>query len=219
MLTRSLVSAMAGAALICGMGFSDPASASFSSCTGTGYDISDNVDPSSGCTILNPLDGAVNDDVSPPASSYTVNVEQFFGFDDWSFDGKWDSVTGGFVDSSGLFNFTGDGQSGTFTAVGDLTDLEIMFVFKDGGDTNLVGYLIDVTALLARADDTGTYSSPFEEPPFTFPGTGSRDISHISVYYREGGGPPPQELPEPTALALFGIGLAGLWAIRRRQMN
>ena len=210
-MNRTLVSAALGFALACSYG---AANASFTSCVGTGYNIADNVDPNVGCTILNPLDGAVNDSVDPPASSFTVNVEQFFGFSDWQFDGKWEEVNGTFVDGSSLYNFAGTPDpavSGTFTYAGPVppTVDNIMFVFKDGGDTNLVGYLITPGV-------NGTYTSPFEEPPFTFPGASPRDVSHISVYFRDGGGPPVL-IPEPGSLALVGLGLMGLVAVARRR--
>lgn len=193
------------------------ADADFLHCTGNGdfnYNIADKVDQGTpdnlGCTILFPLYGQKNDSPQPGF----VNNEQFFSISDWLFDGKWDSTENGWVDNSSLFNFTGNGQSGTFTyntshGLGTLS--EIMMIFKDGNDTNLVGYLV------SAAD--GTYSSPFIEPPFNFPGQGPKAISHISVYYRSssssstsGGG----EVPEPGVLGLLGLGLLGLALARRR---
>lgn len=202
-------------ALAMGLALSGNANAAFLSCAGDGYNIGDNVSTATDCTILAPLDGAVNDSVSPPVSSYTVNVEEFFGFDDWLFDGKWDSTDAGFVDTSDLFAFTagpdGAGVGGSFEYVGGIDDiLNIMFVFKDGGDTNLVGYLVP------GAD--GTYTSPFEEPPFSFNGDSPKDTSHISVYYRIGEEPDnPGEIPEPGMLFLMGAGLLGLGLARRRK--
>lgn len=186
--------------------------ASFMDCVGDGYDISGYVDPSSDCAILEPLDGHEND------SEALVNAEEFFTFDDWLLDGKYDSENNIFVDNSVLFTFTGDGQLGTFTYVGGGFDHDdIMFIFKDGGSTNLVGYLIDMTALLADPyNGTGTYRSPFVIPPFSFTGDPPRDISHISVYYREGGD--ITLIPEPALLILFGTGLLAMgWTIRRRN--
>lgn len=216
MLKKSVLAStiLASSIFAIGLGLSEPASASFTSCTGTGYNIADNVSPTTDCAILDPLDGAVNDSVSPPPSSYTVNVESFFSYDDWLFDGKYDNIgdTSG-TDGSSLFSFSGNNQSGTFTLTGSLTDIEnVMLVFKDGGDTNLVAYMLDLTASIG-----GTYDSPFEEPPFTFPGTGPRAISHISVYYRTGDGPPATgPVPEPGTVTLLGLGLLGAVFYRRR---
>ncbi|GAB4360341.1 MAG: hypothetical protein Kow0060_15470 [Methylohalobius crimeensis] len=57
-------------------------------------DITDKVNPNEGCLILEPLNANDNDSVSPPASSFTVNQETFFGHDDWFFDGKYDELSG-----------------------------------------------------------------------------------------------------------------------------
>ena len=174
--------------------------ASFITCNdGSTYDISGKLTPNNGCAILDPLNGAANDSLA------TVNADAWFGMNDWKFDGKWNSPppTGGsWTDTSALFNWTGGAQTGTFTYVGPSASIgPVLFIFKDGGSTNLVGYMQNVPA-------SGSYSSPFVEPPFTFPGSGARDVSHISVYYK--GDLPLQAIPEPSTVLLFGSGLVGL---------
>jgi hypothetical protein len=89
-----------------------------------------------------------------------------------------------------------------------------MLIFKSGSGTNLVGYLVGdgVTA--------GTWSSPFRNPPFTALTAGQiRDVSHISLYFRQAIGETPgngQKVSEPATLGLLGLGLLGLMALRRR---
>lgn len=203
-------------AMTLGLALPTPTWASFTTCTGTNYNIANRVSPTLNCTILNPLNANVNDSVNPPPATYTVNVEQFFNINNWLFDGKYDNigpVSG--TDNSTLLNFTGNNQSGTFTRTGAQSLSDLMLVFKDGGSTNLVGYLIDLTTL---GVGSGTYQSPFLEPPFDYPGNGPRDVSHISVYYREGTRP-PQQIPEPGSLALAGLALIGFAAVRRRARS
>jgi len=203
--TLSRLASLSALGLVLGVVAAAPARADFISCTGTGYDISGKVSNAFDCTILGPLNGNQNDNPLPGF----VNGEAFFGISDWLFDGKWNSSDNGFVDSSSLFDFTGGGVSGGYTYVGGAGIADIMFVFKDGADTNLVGYLLTA--------GNGTYSTPFTNLPFPLSGNSAqKNVSHISVYYREGGTPPSQ-IPEPGVLMLVGAGLLGLGLARRRK--
>lgn len=197
------------AACLAGLAFCGSANAAVQACSTPDYDISNRVTNSIDCTILSPLDGQVNDSVSPPASTYTVNVNNFFGFNTWNFDGKYENGS----DSSSLFGFTGDGQSGTYTFTGSSIYSQLMLVFKDGNDTNLVGYLLNV------ASPSGSYATPFTNPPFNLSGNAtSKDISHISVYFQSGdtGVPPTGNAPEPGTIAMLGLGLLSMGFISRR---
>jgi hypothetical protein len=186
------------------------ASASTISCTGTGYDISNKVSGSSDCAILSPLDGNQNDNLA------LINSTAFFGINDWKLDGKYDDLATTPTDTSALFNFTGGVQTGTYSYAGGLPQPgDVMFVIKDGDGTNLVAYL------LAHPYGNGTYSSPFTKPPFPLEGESKlHDISHITVYYRDGdgsGGETGGKVPEPATLALFGLGLLGMTKLRRKS--
>jgi hypothetical protein len=212
---RSLPALLAGSALLIGIAFSANVSAAFVTCgSNPAYaPLTTKVDPNVGCGVLEPL-GANQNDVPQPGF---VNDNAFFAITDWLFSEK-------YTESKRLIEFASAGrwqQSGTFSAVNGAEEFlnslaSLMFVFKDGGNTNLVSYLIDPSIL--GGGGSGTYSSPFVEPPFTFPGAGPRDISHISVYYRLGEGPrppePPLQVPAPAPLALIGMGLLALFGRR-----
>lgn len=108
--------------------------------------------------------------------------------------------------NSDYFDNGGYGKSGHLS----LSDIhfnsdsvsELMLVFKGGNRTTLTGFLV--------GNDTQA-SFNYSEPWKDFFGK-AKDISHISVYYREG----TQAVPTPAAVipALFGMGVA---AIRKRK--
>ena len=111
------------------------------SCTGVSpaYDISGKVSNTSNCAILSPINDNQNDN-----SLSTINSGGFFGISDWLFDGKYDNMnSSGGSDTSALFNFTGNNVSGTYIYAGaSPAPQDVMLIFKDGNNTNLVGYLL-----------------------------------------------------------------------------
>lgn len=156
----------------------------FSSCSAdTAGKVSGTVD----CTISDDF----NQDflnTTPP----TVNIDPgFFGITDWSFEGK--------IGEDGFGTGSGSGQSGNYGFSGT-SGLDYMLVFKSGNGTTLVGYLLgdDITS--------GTWNTPFTEPPFNFPGNNPKNVSHISVYSSPNSGNPSEPVPEP--LTILGAGAA-----------
>lgn len=188
--------------------FATPAQAgSFSSCVGSGYDISDNVTGTSNCAISDDFSQDFQNG-SSDISEYTVNEAGFFGSSDWQFSGK--LGVGGFAGS-------GEGQSGTW----DISDViqdswdDVMLVFKSGNKTQLVGYQVE------DGVTSGSWQSVYEKSvgAFNFNGKNTKDVSHISVYYNVIDTPEVssvRRVPEPMALSSLAL-VSAAAVIRRRK--
>jgi hypothetical protein len=154
--------------------------------------LNDNVTGTSGCEYSTT---ATQDYLN--TNPLTVNAEGFFGFTNWAFAGRTEYSSNA-------------GQSGTWNISNLIQNSwdDIMLVFKSGNNTGLVGYMV--------ADNTtsGTWTSPFEKPPFTFNGNDPKDVSHLSVYYRVGTGT-PQSVPEPGSLVALSL-IGGAMVLSRR---
>jgi hypothetical protein len=173
--------------------------AGFTSCTGAGYDISDNVSGAEACSVSTDYNqDYLNTD------PMTVNVNPgFFNETNWEFGGKI-GVDDGYLGE-------GSGQSGTFNFSSIDTSKwdKLMLVFKDGSGTYLTGYL------LLDGVTSGTWTTPFETAAngsiYNFKGS-TKDVSHISVYYTLSTSTSSTTPPVPvnTAAAPEGEQLAGL---------
>ena len=202
MMSLSKVKTLLAASVLMTAGWAGAASAAtYSSCVGTGFDVSDNVPDALDCEISD----ATQDNVNPPL---VVNESGgFFDIDTWEFEGK---IGEGNMAAAG----DGTGQSGDYDLTSFFDGLigDILLVFKDGNNTTLVGYL------LSTADLAGSWTTPFTCPPFTSNQGGCngfpKDVSHISVYSNVA----PSVIPLPAAgLLLVGaLGALGLAKRRRR---
>ncbi len=195
-----------GATTVLGFGvISAPAhAAGFSSCSTSEYDISDSVTGASNCEISNDF----NQDFVSPNKPLTVNEAGFFGSNDWIFGGK--------IGSNSDYNGTAGGQLGSWDISNVISNTwdDVMLVFKSGQGTQLVGYQLN------DGVTSGTWESPFEKTAFDFKGKNLKDVSHISVYYKQAEKPQKRSIPEPTSiLGLLGIGAFGTVSTFKRNKN
>lgn len=148
--------------------------------------------------------GNTSQDSVNPNDPLTVNEEAYFGFTDWAFDGK-----------IGAAGYTGTGDGSGKTGEWNLSNMientwtDVMLVFKSANTTKLTAFLLgdNVTS--------GDWSSPFAGP-----NNNLRDVSHISVYYRQGQDvQPPATVPEPASLMGLGLVASGMVMARRRKSS
>lgn len=184
----TMKTALAGAIALVGFACVLPgqsAAATLNSCA-TGA-----VSNTSACQYLTPPD------TSYVASVSNINAAGFFGFTDWESNNQTQ------IDPA-------NNQSGTWTIANvDFATYDYAIFFKDGANTNLIGFLFDETA------STGTWTTPFTNPPFAgLNENQQKDVSHYTIVRHPGG---TTEVPEPTTLAVLGAGLIGLGCVRRRK--
>lgn len=172
--------------------------AGFTTCSGTGYNISDNVSGTQACTVSTDY----NQDYLNTDPMTVNETPGFFGETNWTFGGKI-GINDGYLG-------TGSGQSGTFdfSSIDTSTWDQAMLIFKDGAGTYLTGYL------LLDGVTSGTWQTPFELDAnghvYNFNG-GPKDVSHISVYYSLSTSTSNQTTPTVnTAAAPEGEQVAGL---------
>jgi|GEM_PF-1482909 len=154
---------------------------------------------------------------SPATVESTINTLKWG--DDWQFLVR-DEGSGGTGTYMGL-QFTLDAneignKSGTYTLnVVDTnggaplnlpTTLDFVGVLKGG--TGFAAYFFD--DVLVMANNNGTWTIQFKHKK-NYP-----DLSHMDFLVRGGDG---TNVPEPASAALFGIGMIGLAAMRRRRQQ
>jgi len=133
---------------------------------------------------------------STVANATNVNAAGFFGVNTWS--------------ATAVNQVNANSTTGSWSLAGaNFSAFQYMITFKDGSGTNLVSFLLN------GASSSGSWFSPFTNPPFTqLNGNQTKAVSHFSIFQSA----ITQQVPEPSTLALLGVGFA-IAMVRRRQKN
>lgn len=137
--------------------------------------------------------GVAGQDSVSDNKDLTVNLENFFGSSDWQYATK-------------IELRERQGQSGTWdlSSILENTWDDVMVVFKGGDNTTITGFLLQ----------DGVTSFDWDTP------FGKKDVSHISLYYRNGDDvQPPAAVPEPATLMGLGLVASGMVMARRRKSS
>ncbi|ADE15324.1 protein of unknown function DUF1555 [Nitrosococcus halophilus Nc 4] len=153
-------------------------------------------------------------ETNPPAGSNSGNANFYFtDFDpaDWLIDSPADPVGGGTFTPNFLFEYSGSN-------VNNLTSLSFTMV-SNIGDFVADDFLMAPSSVSTDNDlgsgQLGAHLQSLAVNDATCPDGSCSDSGFALGVYSDGGG--PQQIPEPSVLALFGTGLLGLGLIGRRR--
>jgi hypothetical protein len=119
----------------------------------------------------------------------------------WEVDeGDWEGVDPGFGDTT-----TFSGTSGTWTAPPGWTTGPIYYSIKAGGQGQSGG---GFELYFTEGATSGSWNTS---------GLSNAELSHISFWTTDGGDTPPTPVPEPAMMILFGTGILGIAAVRRKR--
>lgn len=131
---------------------------------------------------------------------------------DWSFLIKEDDPDGRTFNGYNFSLFSDSGQTGnwTLTGTGPLLPVSFDFLAVLKGGNNFAAYFLN--DVLFDGNDGGSFKMSFTNKGGEIP-----NLSHLSLYIRDGDGDgklPPNQIPEPSTIALLGLGLLGFAARR-----